>query len=182
MKKPSFSQVSGPQRRACDFCYAIIFFMSIPSPERITVPPPLTAEQLAARRESQRRQRNIIALVSLLGILVLTLLGAAVWLLLRPDTPAEAVGRIRDVFIIVVALESLLIGVAMIVLIVQVASLINLVQNEVRPILHATSETVNNLRGTAAFLGENVVEPVIRLNGYLAGLNRMIELMGIRKR
>jgi hypothetical protein len=86
------------------------------------------------------------------------------------------------VIIIVVALESLLIGVALIVLVVQLASLINLIENEVRPILKATNETVNTLRGTAEFLGENVVEPVIKLNGYLAGLYRMFEMMGIKKK
>ena len=67
-------------------------------------------------------------------------------------------------------------------MIIQVASLINLLQNEVRPILQATTETVNNLRGTAEFLGENVVQPVIKLNGYLAGLQRVIELMGIKRK
>jgi len=106
-------------------------------------------------------------------------LGVAIYFLLQPGTPTD---RIRDVFIIVVALESLVIGVALIVLIVQLASLINLLQNEVRPILKATSDTVNNLRGTAEFLGENVVEPVVKLNSYLAGLSRMLELMGIKKK
>ena len=74
------------------------------------------------------------------------------------------------------------IGVALVVLIVQLAILINLLQNEVRPILIATNETVNTLRGTSEFLSENVVEPVIKLNGYLAGLYRMLELMGVRKK
>ena len=112
-------------------------------------------------------------------VVVLALLGVAIFFLLQPTTPTD---RIRDVFIIVVALESLVIGVAMIVLITQLASLINLLQNEIRPILNATNETVNTLRGTAEFLGDNVVEPVIKLNGYLAGLYRMLELMGIRKK
>ena len=112
-------------------------------------------------------------------VILLILLGVAIFFLLQPNTPTD---KIRDVFIIIVSLESLLIGVAIIVLIVQLASLINLLQNEVRPILTATNETVNNLRGTAEFLGENVVEPVIKLNGYLAGMNRVIELMGIRKK
>jgi len=111
----------------------------------------------------------------------LILLGVSLYFLLRPQTAAEDVSRIRDVFIIVVALESLLIGVAMIVLMLQLASLINLLQNEVKPILRATNDTVNNLRGTAEFLGENVVEPVIKLNGYLAGLQRVLELMGLKK-
>ncbi len=113
------------------------------------------------------------------AVVVLVLLGLAIFFLLQPATPTD---RIRDIFIIVVALESLVIGVALIVLIVQLASLINLLQNEVRPILKATSDTVNNLRGTAEFLGENVVEPVVQLNGYLAGLYRMLELMGLKKK
>lgn len=113
------------------------------------------------------------------AVVLLVLLGVAIFFLLQPATPTD---KIRDVFIIVVALESLVIGVALVVLIVQLASLINLLQNEVRPILKATNDTVNNLRGTAEFLGENVVEPVVKLNGYLAGLNRMLELMGLKKK
>ena len=115
----------------------------------------------------------IIAVVALVALIVL-----GVIYLMQPATPTD---RIRDVFLIFVALESLVIGVALVVLILQMASLINLLQNEVRPILRATNETVNNLRGTAEFLGENVVEPVIKLNGYLAGLQRVLELMGLKK-
>ena len=113
------------------------------------------------------------------AVVLLILLGVAIFFLLQPGTPTD---RIRDVFIIVVALESLVIGVALIVLVLQLASLINLLQNEIRPILNATNETVNTLRGTAEFLGESVVEPVIKLNGYLAGLYRMLELMGVKKK
>jgi len=151
--------------------------MAHPQPEQKPSPPPLTPEQLAARREAERRQKTIVAGI-IAGILfILILLGVAIFFLLQPATPTD---KIRDVFIIVVALESLVIGVALIVLIVQLASLINLLQNEVRPILNATSETVNSLRGTAEFLGENVVEPVVKLNSYLAGLRRMLELLGIK--
>jgi hypothetical protein len=140
-------------------------------------PPQLTAEQIAAQREQERRQKTILA--GIIGgiIFILLVLGVAIFFLMQPATPTD---KIRDVFIIVVALESLVIGVALIVLIVQLASLINLLQNEVRPILNATSETVNTLRGTVEFLGENVVEPVVKLNGYLAGLRRMLELLGIK--
>ena len=152
--------------------------MATPLPQQQPVtPPPPTPEELAAIREADRKQKMIIAGVVAAVVLILVLLGIAIYFLLQPGTPTS---RIRDVFIIVVALESLVIGVALIVLIVQLASLINLLQNEVRPILHATTETVNTLRGTAEFLGENVVEPVIKLNGYLAGLKRMLELMGIK--
>lgn len=142
------------------------------------VPQPTTKNNTPNQAES--RSRNIIIGIIVGIIVILALLGVAIYFLLQPATPTD---RIRDVFIIVVALESLVIGVALIVLIVQLASLINLLQNEVRPILNTTNETVNNLRGTAEFLGENMVEPVIKISGYLAGLNRVIELMGlIRKK
>ena len=123
--------------------------------------------------------KRILIWVIVGAVIVLILLGVAIFFLLQPTTPTD---RIRDVFIIVVALESLVIGVALIVLITQLASLINLLQNEIRPILNATNETVNTLRGTAEFLGDSVVEPVIKLNGYLAGLYRMLELMGVKKK
>ena len=137
------------------------------------------AEKIPAQSEQDQKMKRILIGVSVGAVVLLILLGVAIFFLLQPGTPTD---RIRDVFIIVVALESLVIGVAMVVLVLQLASLINLLQNEIRPILHATNETVNTLRGTAEFLGESVVEPVIKLNGYMAGLYRMLELMGVKKK
>lgn len=144
----------------------------LPTPEAT---PQLTAEQLEQERQMKRTMTGVI----IGAVIFLGLLGVAIYFLLQPATPTD---KIRDIFIIIVALESLIIGVALIVLVTQLASLINLLQNEVRPILKATNDTVNNLRGTAEFLGENVVEPVVKLNGYLAGLTRMLELMGLKKK
>ena len=147
-----------------------------PAPQLV---PETSTETVTPPDDQEKRMRRILIGVIVGAVVILILLGLAIFFLLQPTTPTD---RIRDVFIIVVALESLVIGVAMIVLITQLASLINLLQNEIRPILNATNETVNTLRGTAEFLGDNVVEPVIKLNGYLAGLSRMLELMVIRKK
>jgi hypothetical protein len=149
--------------------------MTTPTPES----PELSVLEEAAQRETERRQRTIAITAVIVVVLLIGGIVAAIFGLLQPNTPTE---KIRDIFIIFMALESLLIGVALIILIVQFASLINLLQNEVRPILDATNETVNHLRGTAEFLGENVVEPVIKLNGYLAGMQRMLELIGVKKK
>ncbi len=113
------------------------------------------------------------------AIVIVAVLAVLVYVLLLPGVPTD---RIRDIFIIVVAFETLVIGVALVVLLVQLASLINLLQNEVRPILEATGETVRTLRGTAQFLGESVVDPVIKLNGYLASIQRVLELMGVKRK
>lgn len=141
--------------------------------------PTSPSEEPTTTQEADNRSKRIVTIIIISVVVILALLGLAIFFLLQPTTPTD---RIRDVFIIVVALESLVIGVALIILIVQLASLINLLQNEVRPILKSTSETVNTLRGTVEFLGENMVEPVIKLNGYLAGMTRVIELMGFNKK
>ncbi len=145
-------------------------------------PPPLTPEQIAVRKAQERQTRSVIISVSAGAVVLLAALITAIYFLLRPETPADVVGKIRDVFIIVVGLETLIIGVALVILLIQLAGLINLLQNEVRPILQATNETVNTLRGTAEFLGENMVKPVIKLNGYLASIQRVLELMGLKRK
>jgi hypothetical protein len=150
------------------------------SPETTSeIVPSSRSEENSNPTEQERKTRRIMIAVVVGVVIILAALILAIVVLMQPTTPTD---RIRDVFIIVVALESLVIGVALIILIIQLASLINLLQNEVRPILTATNETVNHLRGTAEFLGENVVEPVIKLNGYLASMTRVIELMGIKKK
>ena len=167
------------KREFVDLAYQKCYneFMGIPQPSLEKIEPRVSEVQSTPPAAEQSQKYVVIGII--VGVLLLLGLIGAVIYLLQPASPTD---KIRDIFIIVVALESLIIGVALIVLIVQLASLINLLQNEVKPILTATNETVNTLRGTAEFLGENVVEPVIKLNGYLAGLTRMLELIGIRKK
>ena len=124
-----------------------------------------------------QRKAMIIAVVFVLVILGGVI--AAVVGLLNPSTPTD---RIRDIFIIFMAFESLVIGVALVILILQIASLMNLLQNEIKPILDATNETVHTLRGTTTFISENIAEPVIKLNASLAGLQRIFELFGSKKK
>lgn len=123
---------------------------------------------------SGHRSKTPIILIGV-GVLILIVIIVAAALLLRSDN--QTTGRVRDVFIIFMALESLVIGAAMIILIVQLATLINLLQNEIRPIIHSTHETVNTLRGTVTFISDNLAEPVIKLNAYLAGFKQFFDLM-----
>lgn len=95
---------------------------------------------------------------------------------------SETTEKIRDVFIIFMALESMVIGLALIILIVQLAQLSNVIQNEIKPILDSTQKTINTLRGTSTFLSDNIVEPVIKLNQYLAGLQAITKFVRPSKR
>jgi hypothetical protein len=130
-------------------------------------------------QEELRQRQMAIAGAIAGGILLLALLVTAVIYLALPETDTE---RIRDIMIIIMALEFMFLGVAMLVLIVQLATLINLLQNEIIPIVESTNETANTLRGTTVFLSENLTEPVIKLNEYLAGIMRLAALLGLTRR
>lgn len=116
----------------------------------------------------------IIGVVVLLGLIV-----ASIVFLLQPSTDTA---RFRDIFIIFMALESILIGLALVILIIQIARLINLLQNEIKPIIDSTNETVSTLRGTTSFLSDNLVEPVMKLNEYLAGLGQIVKIIRPNKK
>jgi hypothetical protein len=120
-------------------------------------------------------------LVTAIIIAIVVLAGIIVGVVALSGMDASGTGKVRDIFLIFTAVEFLVIGVALVVLIIQLASLINLLNNEVRPILKSTSETVNTLKGTTQFLSENMVEPVIKLNEYLAGLKKLMDVINIFK-
>lgn len=136
------------------------------------LPPP--SEHPAGGAVAERPSKLPIVLI-VVGVLIVILLIVGAVLLIRADN--ETTGRVRDVFIIFMALESIVLGAAMIVLIIQLATLINLLQNEIKPIIHSTNDTVNTLRGTVTFLSENLTEPVIKLNTYLAGFKTFFDVM-----
>jgi len=143
-----------------------------------STPPSLPTSQ-DVDKETERRNRQLTITITIASLIFVGLIVLAVFGLTRNANVTE---NIRDIFIIFMALESLVIGAALVVLIVQIASLINLLNNEIKPILDATNETIATLRGTSQFLSENLVEPVVKLNSYLAGLQKMFEMIGMKKK
>ena len=111
----------------------------------------------------------VVGIIAIIALVVISII-----FLLNPSTDT---GRFRDIFIIFMAVEFLFIGLVLIIMVVQLARLINLLQNEVKPILDSTNETVSTLRGTTQFLSDNLTEPVIKLNEYLAGIIQITRLI-----
>ena len=139
---------------------------------------PAVSSQSKTIAQERRRQRLILIGIVVAILIILALIILAVWFLLQPSSPTD---RIRDIFIIFMALESLLLGLALVILIIQVARLINLLQNEIKPILDSTNETVSTLRGTSAFLSDNLVAPIIKMNEYLAGTQQALRIFGLAR-
>ena len=88
---------------------------------------------------------------------------------------------VRDIAIIVLAIESIIIGILLAVLTIQVYKLVKMLREEVKPMLEATQETVGTVRGTATLLSEHLVSPVVKAAGYVSGLRQAAKtLAGFR--
>lgn len=142
--------------------------------------PPIPADEEVAQTKGASPEQTRVMIFMILGIvLILILIVGSVYVLALPSTNTE---KVRDIFIIFMAIESLLIGFALVILMIQLARLINLLQNEIKPILNSTQDTMGHLRGTTVFLSENLVEPVMKLNEYMAGFSQLLQVVGLAKK
>jgi len=130
-------------------------------------------EEISLEQNVEKNDKKYLIIAIIAGILILAAVIVATIFLIKAEK--EVTEQIRDIFIIFMALTSLVLGIALVVLIAQLAILINLLQNEIRPILDSTTETVNTLKGTTQFISNNLTEPVIKLNQYLAMFKRLIK-------
>jgi membrane protein implicated in regulation of membrane protease activity len=108
------------------------------------------------------------------GIVLLGLFVTAVFFLVKyPDTTRN----IRDIFLIFLGFELAVIGIASILLAIQIARLVNMFQHEIKPVLDAANETMSTLRGTAIFMSDSFVQPVIKLNSQFASIRQAVEIL-----
>jgi hypothetical protein len=120
----------------------------------------------AGEQVSKRTQFMIIGG----AVLFLVLLIAAIVLMAMNE---EATQVIRDIAIVFVAVETFLIGLAMLLLIFQIQTLIQVLRDEVQPLLRSVNDTASTVRGTTAFVSQNVVSPFIKLAGFTAAVQRV---------
>ena len=87
----------------------------------------------------------------------------------------------RDVAIIILAVESIIIGALLAFLIFQVQALVRLLQEEIKPILDSVNETASTVRGTTNFVSDTVVAPVMRVAGLVSAIRRITDVLMRRK-
>ena len=132
--------------------------------------------------KEKKSQSQKTALIIIAVITILFLIGITIGVVYLARSGAQITSQVRDIFIIVLVLESFLIGAALIILIIQLALLSNLLQNEIRPILSSTKETIRTVKGTSQFISERAVRPIVSIGGILAGGRKLFEIIGfIRK-
>jgi len=140
--------------------------------------PAPTIKESTLDQTNKNKASAIIAVIVGAVLLIGIIIGLVI---LAQKGNAEAAAQVRDIFIILLALEMFVIGVAIIILVVQLANLTNLLQNEIKPILTSTTDTVNTLKGTVRFLSDNMTEPVIKINESLASVRKLVDLFRFTK-
>lgn len=136
-----------------------------------------TSIELPDNRQPQKRLVPTLYIV--LGvILLLALAGLSIWgLVWLAQNQAANIEAVRDIFIIALSLASCLFGIVLIMMLVMIIRLVNMLEFEIKPILEKTNETVEMVRGTSAFVSQNVVKPVTKANSYLAGIRRGVQAL-----
>jgi ABC-type nitrate/sulfonate/bicarbonate transport system permease component len=93
-----------------------------------------------------------------------------------------ALADVRDIAVIILAIESIVVGVLLILLLWQLRSLTRLLQDEIRPMLDSMQETIGTVKGTTSLVSDTIVSPAVKIGGFVAGLRRALEVMFTIKR
>lgn len=151
--------------------------------------PPVEEPEQAPTSEDENDGRGVTfwAILGVGGSIGLCLLLFVVALIVgvasgRWEDIGSIIAVIRDLFIILLVLEGILIGIALIVMILQLAALLNVLQNEIKPIIESSQQAVDTVRGTANFVSKHVTRPVIRAKSFVTGSGVFVrEIFGIRR-
>lgn len=146
-----------------------------------------TAKESVSEEESNGRGAEFWIMVSIGGSIGLCLLlfvvamGAGT-ISGRWENVSALVAVIRDLMLIFLILEAILIGVALIAMLIQLSALINLLENEIQPIVENTQRATQTVKGTAQFMSKRVAAPVLRTYAALSGARVFFrEIAAIRK-
>lgn len=126
---------------------------------------------------------RLIRLSAILGVLIILILfGAAlVAALTAAETWAPVIRIFRDIFLLILILESVLVIAALAILMLQVAGFFIMLKTEVKPIIDNARETTRLSKATAQFINSNAVDPIIQIKSFLSGLLAFLrELIRIR--
>lgn len=122
-------------------------------------------------REDTGRWKWWAALAILLVGLVIAGSGYGLYQLGGADqAPLE---RLRDIVIIFLAFQLLLVTVVLAGIAAGLVFLILVLKDQVIPLLHELTETVKRLRGTTEFVTEEAVKPIVTAAGQIAKMRAM---------
>lgn len=133
----------------------------------------MNEEQPIATTGTERRMRRRMTLIGVgIGVIVVLIILGFVLMI-----AGGVIDEVRDIVIILLAAESLAIGGATLFLLYQLVKLINLLRDELIPLIQSAQETVNSARGTTTYVGRKIVEPSAKAAATAVRLRTMIRVL-----
>lgn len=98
------------------------------------------------------------------------------------ENVAHFVAIVRDLFLILLVLQGIMISVALMLLVLQVSVLTNILKNELRPIVDSTQQAADTAKGTVQFVGKHAVGPLVQTKAVMTGSRAFIrEFLAIQR-
>lgn len=130
-------------------------------------------DETVSSSEAEKKSRRTMRLIGIGAVVLVVLIIAGFVLMISTGVT----GVVRDIVIILLALESLLLIGLTVFLVIQVTLLVRMVRDEVRPLIKSAQETVNSARGTTQFVGKHIVTPTANAAGNVARVSRMFQVL-----
>ncbi len=121
--------------------------------------------------ERQMRRRLTLIGIAIAIIVVVIILGFAGMI------AAGVIDEVRDIVIILLATESLIIGGVTLFLLYQIIMLVTLIHEELIPLIQSAQDTVNSARGTTVYVSRKIVVPSVRAATTVARLQTMARVL-----
>jgi hypothetical protein len=90
---------------------------------------------------------------------------------------AGVIDEVRDIVIILLAIESLVIGGVTLFLLYQMIMLVTLLREELIPLIQSAQDTVNSARGTTVYVSRKIVVPTAKAATTVARLQAMARVL-----
>lgn len=130
-------------------------------------------DETVTSSSAEKKSRRTTTLIGV-GAVVLVLLIILGFVLM---ISGGVTGVVRDIVIILLALESLVLVGLTVFMVIQVTLLVRMVRDEVRPLIQSAQETVNSARGTTQFVAKHIVTPTANAAGNTARVTRMFQVL-----
>ena len=143
---------------------------SLPEP-----PPEFETEELSAGLGASRMPAIVAAIIAFALLLVLVIFGVLLF-----NNPVAA-ARLRDIFIILLGIQSIFLGLLMIVAVVAIIyvalkmyDLTHFIQTELAPMLRRMDDTVRTVNSRTTFISDAAVKPVIDVMSWGSSVRTII--------
>jgi hypothetical protein len=146
-----------------------------PSTPTEAVPPDVNRlqDETVSKSSADKKRSRRMTYVGLGAAVVLILIIAGFVLMIN----GGATGVVRDIVIIFLAVESLVLVGLMVVLVIQMTLLVRMMRDEVQPLIASAQETVNSARGTTQFVSRKIVKPTANAAANVARVTRMFQVL-----